>query len=405
MCDDSPALGRMIAQSPRPIGGLSVVLASFLLAAIASSAYGGTIRHDRDDALYLDLAADAAFDPVGKFTWNEPGFSYLASGTLIRDDWVLTAGHVVGGTDGLGAGVTNMKFFVGGATYTADQWIPHDQWSASGESLTAGWDIGLVHLATDVNSVTPADLYLPEYGSELGLVGTEVGFGATGTGSTGYQENTAGTKRAGQNILDVVGTAETSGTPNNVFNHSRLMAVDFDNAGGGFLNNPYGSGTPLNLEYLTAPGDSGGGLFVDVEGEMKLAGVTSYISAIDFNVNSDYGDIAGFTRVSKFIDWIDDTIGPEVLAVLFGDYNGNDIIDAADYTVWRDAMTAGGTELPNDSTPGTVDESDYLYWRDHFGETLGSGAGQGSRSPAVPEPGSLALLLCGGLTAAAARTR
>jgi uncharacterized protein YkwD len=73
------------------------------------------------------------------------------------------------------------------------------------------------------------------------------------------------------------------------------------------------------------------------------------------------------------------------LAGLLGDYNNNDVIDAADYTAWRDALTAGATSLTNDPTPGTVDESDFLYWRAHFGETLGSGAG--SPSPAaVPEP-------------------
>ena len=61
---------------------------------------------------------------------------------------------------------------------------------------------------------------------------------------------------------------------------------------------------------------------------------------------------------------------------LLGDYNGNDTIDAADYTAWRDALTAGATELLNDPTPGTVDESDFLYWRDHFGESLGSSGGR-----------------------------
>jgi hypothetical protein len=37
----------------------------------------------------------------------------------------------------------------------------------------------------------------------------------------------------------------------------------------------------------------------------------------------------------------------EVLAAagLAGDYNENDVIDAADYVVWRDAMTAGLTSL------------------------------------------------------------
>jgi len=75
-----------------------------------------------------------------------------------------------------------------------------------------------------------------------------------------------------------------------------------------------------------------------------------------------------------------------------GDYNGNGQIDAADYTMWRDAMTAASTSLLNDPTPGVVDQSDLTYWREHFGETLGGGAGV-LAGGAVPEPSPLAMLL------------
>ncbi len=81
-------------------------------------------------------------------------------------------------------------------------------------------------------------------------------------------------------------------------------------------------------------------------------------------------------------------------AGLLGDYNGDGSVDAADYTVWRDTLSAGATTLLNDPTPGTVDESDYTYWRSHFGETLGSGAS--IASAAVPEPASM-LLMAGAL--------
>jgi hypothetical protein len=79
------------------------------------------------------------------------------------------------------------------------------------------------------------------------------------------------------------------------------------------------------------------------------------------------------------------------LTGLAGDYNGNGVIDAADYTAWRDALAAGATSLLNDPTPGTVDESDFTYWRAHFGETLGSGANASENAATVPEPASSAL--------------
>jgi hypothetical protein len=71
---------------------------------------------------------------------------------------------------------------------------------------------------------------------------------------------------------------------------------------------------------------------------------------------------------------------------LHGDYNGDGTINAADYVVWRDALSAD-TPLLNDPTPGSVDQSDYEYWRAHFGEALDS-----SSAALVPESSTLALV-------------
>jgi hypothetical protein len=69
---------------------------------------------------------------------------------------------------------------------------------------------------------------------------------------------------------------------------------------------------------------------------------------------------------------------------LLGDYNGNHVVDAADYTVWRDSLAKGGSLL-NDASPGNVSQEDYNYWKSHFGATTSGG---GSVA-AVPEPASL----------------
>jgi hypothetical protein len=83
-----------------------------------------------------------------------------------------------------------------------------------------------------------------------------------------------------------------------------------------------------------------------------------------------------------------------VSAGLLGDYNNNGTVDAADYTLWRKALAAGSTSLTNDPTPGAVDETDFEYWRAHFGETLGSGAGSAAASSyVVPEQCSPMLAL------------
>ena len=83
-----------------------------------------------------------------------------------------------------------------------------------------------------------------------------------------------------------------------------------------------------------------------------------------------------------------------------GDYNNNGIVDAADYTVWRDHL--GQTfALPNEGTgqtTGTVTIEDYNFWKSRFGATSGAGAGAAA---AVPEPATwlLGLLAVCGLAA------
>jgi hypothetical protein len=76
-----------------------------------------------------------------------------------------------------------------------------------------------------------------------------------------------------------------------------------------------------------------------------------------------------------------------------GDFNGNGVVDMADYVLWRK-----GGPLQNDPTSG-VSPSDYTYWRSRFGATSGSGALSGS---AVPEPASFLLFV---LTASALACR
>jgi hypothetical protein len=68
---------------------------------------------------------------------------------------------------------------------------------------------------------------------------------------------------------------------------------------------------------------------------------------------------------------------------LAGDYNHNGIVDAADYTVWRDGL---GT---------TYTQADCNIWKANFGAHAGSGSGAAA---AVPEPASLLLFLGGILT-------
>jgi hypothetical protein len=82
-----------------------------------------------------------------------------------------------------------------------------------------------------------------------------------------------------------------------------------------------------------------------------------------------------------------------------GDYNGDGIVDAADYTVWRDTLGQTvfwkGDKADGDQS-GIIDQGDYEFWRTHFGETITPPMGSGA-TLAVPEPASLGIACVAGL--------
>ena len=91
------------------------------------------------------------------------------------------------------------------------------------------------------------------------------------------------------------------------------------------------------------------------------------------------------------------TTGVLTVGGLFGDYDHDGVIDAADYTVWRDTLGSTGAGLAADGNfNGMIDSGDYDVWKIHFGQTApGDRAGA---TAAIPEPASLWMFLAGILT-------
>jgi hypothetical protein len=91
-----------------------------------------------------------------------------------------------------------------------------------------------------------------------------------------------------------------------------------------------------------------------------------------------------------------------------GDYNDDDVVDAADYVIWRKHLGTNfdlnGNGDESGGSAGVVDQADLDYWKEHFGDTPGSGNGSG-RIAVVPEPVSSALLLMAGSLGALRRRR
>jgi hypothetical protein len=87
-----------------------------------------------------------------------------------------------------------------------------------------------------------------------------------------------------------------------------------------------------------------------------------------------------------------------------GDYSDDGMVDAADYTLWRNAVGTTNRDFDGDGS-GIVDAGDYLVWKNHYGQ-MASGAGVGDLSN-VPEPASmlLGLIVAAWLTAVRRRRR
>ena len=278
---------------------MSLVLSVAMLLVLAPFAVSSTIRADRYDSSYLGLGALPRYAAVGRLDFTQSNGGYIGSGTLIAQDWVLTAAHCVDKA-------LTEKFTIAGRTIVADRWVANPSWTGN---LAAGYDIGLVHLSTPVpaDCVTPAVRYTGS--AELGKVGTFVGYGMTGTGLTGAVTFDC-QERGAQNMLDAYYPISKRSV------NTRILMADFDNPSPKKRSDShYGSSTPLDLEGLIAPGDSGGGLFIDVAGQTFLAGVNSFGMAWDGKVDSDYGDASGDTRVSAFNAWINSVLGPAAFNV------------------------------------------------------------------------------------------
>ena len=262
----------MLKRSWTAVFGLAVLAGLLVRPALAI-----VVQDDQNDLLYRALGSSSPFESVGRITGKTPTAGFLASGTLVAPDWVLTAAHVVDNAKSL-------TFSIGGQIYQVDRTVPYPGWN---KDLWLGYDIGLAHLTKPVDNITPAQLYTGT--GELNHSDTVVGFGKTGTGVLG-DIKCDGVKRAAQNMITEI-------------ENKRLLVADFQNPQPPSIFS-LSSQRSVPLGGLIAPGDSGGGLFINTPTGTYLAGVNSFIGS-DFGApRSIYGSFSGHTRVSAFHDWI-----------------------------------------------------------------------------------------------------
>src|SRR5262249_45524659 len=85
-----------------------------------------------------------------------------------------------------------------------------------------------------------------------------------------------------------------------------------------------------------------------------------------------------------------------------GDFNGDHVVDANDYVLWRKSVGSTTDFRADGNGDRIIDDSDYAVWQSHFGAVYASAAGL---SAAVPEPCGITMILIGVLVTLSTRRR
>lgn len=236
-----------------------------MLSVCYSFTYGGTRDPNVLDEKYV-LYGDQYTHVVPIFGKSITGKSFTASAVIIDDYHIITAAHVVNKANECFVLVNNKKFFL-------SKIIQHHDFNMS--------KYGIADIAIGFSKDSFGLNFYPKLYSgrdEKNKLCSMSGYGLTGTFVTGAKVKD-GKKRAGSNFVDSI--------------HNDILICS---------PSKKGEKNYTALEFLTAKGDSGGGLYID----SKLAGITSCVIGSNKVPMSTYGDKSGHTRISTFIDWIED---------------------------------------------------------------------------------------------------
>jgi hypothetical protein len=232
-----------------------------LISVLSSVVWAGTIDPRTDDNKYLEYAQDFIY--IGQILGvNSENLEYMASGVVIKPNFILTAAHVVDS-------IKTCKIKVGDKEFPITKIMYQKEYS---QNKVGYYDIAIGYSEERIELNFYPELYSKK--DEVGKLCCMAGFGFTGTFNTGAVKSD-NRRRAGSNIVDYIDR------------HLLICSPSISN-------------NRTSLEFLIASGDSGGGLFIDG----KLAGINSCVMAANGSPKSDYKTESGHTRISESLEWI-----------------------------------------------------------------------------------------------------
>jgi len=185
----------------------------------------------------------------------------------------------------------------------------------------------------------------------------------------------------------------------------RVVEIDFDDPGNADGQNRGGGSEPVdNFEGLPIPGDSGSSMFIEEDGVMKIAAVTTFNGG-----DIGYGGYGGGTRLAPIANALRRGLELDNWTAFLnigneapGDFSADGLVGAEDLDIllanWGKDVSLGNWSRGDGNADGLVNNADLQLLRDNWGE---------GSFPDVntPEPGTLALFAWGGVMLAARRRR
>lgn len=239
-----------------------------LVLLLNSLCIAGTIDPSQNDTKYIDYAQkyNSVFRIITK---KDNKITSSSSCVAIQPKWILTAAHIFNNRE-----THNTYIIINNQHYIISKIFVPKQFTIDNVGHN---DIALGQLSEAIKiRIKYPELYSEK--NELNKVADIVGWGVTGTFSTGARVDDS-KNRAGTNRISGVS--------------KHLLMCDVSR-----------KDDLSPLEFLISHGDSGGGLFIDG----KLAGINSLVFCKDGKTDSSWTDESGHTRVSLFLNWVESTI-------------------------------------------------------------------------------------------------